>query len=255
MGYSYTELIAFFLVLTRVSVFLTLWPVLGTPNVPMYAKVLLSVLISMIIFPMIVWKQIFAEIQTEQLIVLIVREAMIAASLAFIAKCLFYIVEVCGQSVSMAIGLSNAQMMNPLAGNSSNVIEQFYYMMLALFFLSINGHHYFVAALIKSFEIVPLSLEFIDLMNVAFLTGLIKEVFLVGVQLSAPVMISILVLNIAMGLVGRAVPQINVLITSIPVSILFGLAVMMVSLPAVMIAFKGFLNTDLALIFKLLKEM
>ena len=127
-------------------------------------------------------------------------------------------------------------------------------MLISLLFLAINGHHLFLGAVVKSFELVPLSDSLIELSGFQSMGDVVHTIMAIGVKLAAPVMISVMLMNVVMGIIGRAVPQINVLITALPLNILVGFLVMIVSLPIVFNQVEGLVDFSAATVFQILKS-
>jgi flagellar biosynthetic protein FliR len=249
------EILAFLLVLVRVSVFFALWPVFGVFAVPAYAKILTSLLVSILLFPTIVWQGLTESLASNMIIVMVIREVFIGLILVYISRLLFFAVNICGQLVSLSIGLSSSEMYNQALDSRASSIEQFQMMIATLVFLAWSGHHIFLTAMVESFTIIPLSVEFINLVKPETMAVLVQQIMTVGIQLSAPVMAAIFFMNIALGLVGRAVPQINILITSLSANIILGLFILLISLPAFIYGFKHFVNTSGVNLFAVLKEI
>ena len=160
-----------------------------------------------------------------------------------------------GHLISVTIGLAQGQLYNPQLGQQTNPFEQFYLLVGSLFFLMIQGHHLFLAGFAMSFQEAPVA------SMVHFGSGLkaILPFFLglltVCVQIAAPVLVTILFLNISMGIIGRAVPQINVLITSLPMNILAGLVIVLISLPLALSFLDHFHVQVAEQIFGFIKEL
>jgi flagellar biosynthetic protein FliR len=135
------------------------------------------------------------------------------------------------------------------------VVEEFELMLGGLFFLAFNGHHLFLQGLAESFHFVPIAKTSIQFVTLRDLSMIAQEIISFGIKLSAPVMGAILITNVAMGIVGRAVPQINVLVMSWPVNIMLGLMILFVSLPLFMLMLKENLNWNAETLFMLLKHL
>ena len=233
------EILVFGLALIRVSSFLMSWPVFSQISVPNPTKVLLSVVVTFCVFSTIPREGVPTAALESSLIWLSGRELLIGLLMGFSSRMLFYAIEVGGHIVATSIGFANATVFNPASGASSTVLERFYLALLSLLLLALNVHHFFLSTLVESFHAVPIQTLGIDLaaLNAEGGSGLmLQTVMISGLQIAAPVMVLIFTLNIVMGIVGRAVPQINVLITSIPVNILAGLAVLIMTLPALIVS-------------------
>lgn len=253
--YNETELLAFILVLVRVGTFIGLWPVLGGNNFPANVKLLLSLMLSLVLFPGIGWQQISVDIQSNVIVWLVAREIAVGLVMVFISKLMFQAVSVAGEIISISMGLSSAQAFNPVSGTQSSVISQFQLMLVSVFFLSFNGHHLFITGLTQSFELVPLGSMPLDLIHGATLAKHLQLVAEIGLKLSGPVLASLFVMNIAMAIVGRTVPQLNILITSFPINIMIGFLVLIVTIPAFLYGFRSGIDIVMTDFFSVLKSM
>ncbi|MCB0347225.1 MAG: flagellar biosynthetic protein FliR [Bdellovibrionales bacterium] len=249
------EMLAFLLVLVRVSVFFAMWPVFGVFAVPAFAKILTSLLVSILLFPTVAWKELGETLSSNMIIIMVVREVFVGLILVYIGRLLFFAVNICGQLVSMSLGLSSSEIYNPTMDSRASSIEQFQMMIASLVFLAWSGHHIFIKAMTESFTIIPLSSTFINSVSPETIANLVQQVMTVGIQLSGPVMAAIFFMNVALGLVGRAVPQINILITSLSANIAMGLLIVLISIPAFIFGFKYFVNVSGINLFAVLKTI
>jgi flagellar biosynthesis protein FliR len=253
--FSQNEILIFLLIIARVSAFLVTWPILSQAQVPRHTKLLLSLLLALMIMPSVDWKALDPRNLEDMFFFLIIKEAFIGIIMGFMAKIFFYTIEACGHIVSDSLGLTSAQVLNPTSENRSSVIEQFYLVLVTVFFLMINGHHYFLSAMFESFKIVPVTKLSVSLHFLQNGGEYLQMVVVMGLKFAAPVFASLFAMNIAMGVIVRAVPQMNVLITGISVNILFGLFVMFISLPMMISGMPEFFETVLSKMFDLLKGL
>jgi flagellar biosynthetic protein FliR len=249
------QIIAFALVMLRILAFVVSWPVFGVSTVPVPVKVLLSVVLAMIVFPTVSFQNIDLIKIDDQLIFLAVRELFLGLAMGFLMRMFFFAVTIAGDVISISTGLSAAQIFNPAMGTQSNVIEQFEMMIATLFFLAINGHHIFIQGMVDSFHIAPVASIAVKSASFSGITLIVQDVFLAGLRISAPILVAIFLTNIAMGIIGRAVPQINVLVTSMPVTLLLGLAVLIVTTPLFFGEMSGLLNLMAERFFQFVKVM
>lgn len=249
------EAITFLVILARMSAFLVAWPVLGSVNVPASVKVLLSVLLTMILFPML--KSSFnVQIETWQSLLFYVgKEVLIGLMLAFVSSLFFFVIAIASDVIGLAMGISSAKMFNPTMSMAMTPLDHFYYIFAALLFLILNFHHVFLTGLVHSYDVIPPSQWGLNLDNFAQLALFGQQILSIGLQLAAPVLVSILLINITLAIVGRAVPQINVLITSLPVNILVGLLVLIASVPFLMSHLGDTLNIFAETFFNFLKTV
>ena len=229
--FSELEVLAFALVMIRVSSFMVSWPVFGTSNVPISVKILVSLSISLMLLPVIGWKTMNAAVISDQIVWLAIKEGCIGVMMGFLCRMFFFAVSIGGQLIGTSMGLANAQLFNPALGGSGTPVEQFQIALATLFFLGINGHHVFLTGLAESFQIIPVTKATINVQSFVHFGEIVQEIIIIGIKISAPVLIALFFINVAMGIIGRAVPQVNVLVTGMPVNILVGLVILIVSIP------------------------
>ncbi len=225
------QIMAFVLVFFRCLGFFLSWPLFSGSQVPAPLKALISLLMAFICFSLIEPDTYPKVIQYQTLIALAIKEMVMGLAMGFLCSLIFQTVSIAGELISMAMGLSAAQIFNPSMNMQQSSVNQLYFFLAAFLFLAIQGHHYFITGLAKSFEMIPLSVLIPRLSSLGEFALLGQTILEVALLLSAPVLVSILLVNFSLGIMGRAVPQINVLITSLPVNALVGLAVLMISLP------------------------
>ncbi len=249
------QIIAFALVLLRVIAMVVAWPIFGTNSVPVHTKILLSITFSVLLFPTIKFNNINLINMGDELIFLAAREIMVGLALGFLMRMFFFAVSIAGEVISVTSGLSSAQLYNPAMGTHGNVIEQFEVMLASIFFLAMNGHHIFLSGLAQSFDFAPVADIAIKTNAFGGIGGMVQEVFLMGLRISTPVMIAVFLANVAMGIIGRAVPQINVLVTSMQVTLLLGSAVLFVTVPLFINELSGMMDIMSSRLFEFMKVM
>lgn len=247
------QIIGFALVFLRIIAFVVAWPIFGSSTVPVSVKVLLGLVLSVLIYPLVSFTNVDLIKIDDQILFLSIRELAVGLCLGFLMRMFFFAISIAGEVISVSTGLGSAQVFNPAMGSQTNVIEQFQSLIATLFFLAIDGHHLFIQGLAQSFELAPVAAIGIKTAAFTSMDIWIQDVFLAGLKLSAPVLVAILMANLAMGVLGRAVPQINVLVTSMPVTFLLGVAVMIVTTPLFVAEMDGLLNLMAERFFQFMK--
>ncbi|MEY4615651.1 MAG: flagellar biosynthetic protein FliR [Pseudomonadota bacterium] len=230
--WSEIEMLLFILAFLRITALITSFPIFGVQSVPNSTKVLLSLILATVMFPSV--KTInsgFLHDLNSGFLWLAAREVMIGLILGSIARFYFMAINIAGQITSNAMGLSAAQMFNPLMGTQSNILEQFQVTLAMLLFLGFNGHHLLLMAMHESFRLIPMSFDMIKWEGVKTVAAMGSDILVLGLKISAPVLVAMFLTQVAMGVIGRVVPQINVLVTSLHLSIIIGLFVIFVTLP------------------------
>lgn len=248
-------MIVFGLILLRMIAFVISSAVLGSPNISAPLKLLLSIVLCVLIYPTVHVVPADLASVTDNLILLSARELMIGVTLGFLTRLFFFTIGMTGELVSISIGLGAAQIFNPLMGNNSNTIEQFYNTLATLIFFAINGHHLLISGIAQSYELIPLAQMKLSVGPYAEIATFAQDMMLMGIKMCAPILAAILVTNLAMGVLGKAVPQINVLVTSLPVTLMLGFVLMFLCIPLIVVEMNGVLDithTKLMLVMKAL---
>lgn len=247
------QIIAFTLVFLRCLGFFLSWPLFSSQNFPTPLKVLLSLLVALICFAVIDSKAYPSVTHYQALIILAVKEMLIGFAMGFLTNLIFHSVSVAGELISVSMGLSAAQVFNPSLSIQASAVNQLYFLLTAFLFLGIRGHHLFIMGLVESFQLIPLSVLFPQVNPLVEFSLLGQKVLEIGLLLSAPVLVAILLVNFCLGIMGRAVPQINVLITSLPVNALVGLMVLISILPFFVDAVKSEISDMSEVVFAFMR--
>ena len=219
----------FFLVLTRVLAILVQAPIFGNQSIPSLVKLGLGFGISILIVP---WKPLPAETQAIPLLTFgfaVLQELIIGVLAGFAVSLIFAAFQIAGSVMDMVSGFSAAQIFNPAFGETGALMDQFYMMVAMLFFLLINGHHYLLAGVKRTFDLIPVMspLPSIPPERIMYYTnGFIAS----GVQMALPILVALFFTDITMGLLAKVAPQINVFFLGLPVKIWVALVSVSLSL-------------------------
>lgn len=237
-----TQVIIFGLIFLRMIAFVVSSVIFGSGNVSVPVKILLAVVFSMVVFPSAKMLDLTSAQLSEDLVLLAARETAIGLSLGFLTRLFFFTVGMTGELVSVSIGLGQAQIFNPMLGNNSNTVEQFYNTLATLIFFAVNGHHMLLHGIAQSFELIPLAQLKFNLGPFAEMATFAQDMMVMAIKMCAPILGAVLVTNIAMGILGRAVPQINVLVTTAPVTLMLGFALMFICIPLLVMEMNGIVD-------------
>ena len=228
---SPAQIEAFILVLLRVSAIIVLMPVFGDQTVPARIKAAISLVISFLIFPVLSLPPLPA---TDNLILTLVRmggEIFVGAAIGFSARIIFAAVQMAGELIGMQMGVSIANIIDPITSTQVSIIAEFLYLVALLVFLTIDAHHIFLSAMSESYRLVPM-------LGVHPGAGLAREmllmtqyIFVTGIKIAAPVMAVLMFVNVGLGIVARTVPQVNVFIVGFPLQMLMGFIFLGLSIP------------------------
>lgn len=252
---SEVQILVFALVLLRMLGFIFSAAVFSNPvfNVPV--RVLFCLVLAMLVFPVIKTDAAAAKGFTDSLPFLAAREVLIGLIMGFLTRLFFFAVSMTGDLISVSLGLSSAQLYNPMMGSQGGVLENFHVILGSMFFLIINGHHMLISALVQSFDLLPVAAATLKTGGLGEIALFGQDLMVLTIKMSAPILVSILLANLAMGILGRAIPQMNVLVTSFPVTILLGFGVMFVCMPLFVTEMNGLVDVTAVKLLQVLKAL
>lgn len=243
-------------VLVRVSLIFAFLPILGEDFTPPRVRVLIAAGLTVCLIPVVPVDAGALPETTGQLLVMMIPEFLLGLLMGLTARLVFSAVQFAGQFAGEQIGFGIANVIDPTNSQQISITAQLYFLFSLLMFLALNGHHILIRALVRSFEIVPLFSLHISSELVDFMNGQVLQMFAVAAMIAAPVVAAMLLSNLALGLVCKAVPQINIFIESFPIHIGLGLLVLGLtfgSLGALLATRFTRLDQDLNTLLQLLK--
>ncbi|MBO9668427.1 MAG: flagellar biosynthetic protein FliR [Bdellovibrio sp.] len=249
------QILLFALILLRMMAFIVSSAFFGSNLVHTPVKILLSITMSVLLFPVVKIGNVDYLTISNEIIGLAVRELIVGLSLGFLTRLFFFVVSMVGDLTAMSVGLGAGQMFNPLLGTQGNAMESFYSTLGTLVFLAINGHHILIRAIAESYTLVPVSSLSLNVGPFAEMAMFGQTAMILTIKMCAPVLATILLVNLAMGILGRAVPQINVLVTSMPVTIMLGMTVVFICLPLMVMEMNGLVEITASNLFQVMKHL
>lgn len=231
----------FLLVLVRASAIFLIAPVLGNANVPARVKIGLSALLALILTPLLLNSPIHGDLESVWgILPCVFSELLLGLLIGFLAQLFFVTVQFAGQIVGLQMGFGMASVFDPQSGGQLSVVAQFYLLLGVLVFLLLDGHHWLLVALEKSFKSIPLGSFRFDARALETLLNASNELFWVALMMMAPVLGVLMLSELAMAIVARILPQMNVFVASFPIKIGLGILTMALSFPLLV----GFLASE-----------
>jgi flagellar biosynthetic protein FliR len=225
-----TPVLRFGLLLVRPGMVVMTAPALGGLYVPPHVKVGLTVLIAFGLLPAV---QVPATGSDVGLSMMIVRELAIGMSLALVTRALLVAAEFAGHLSGFQIGFSYGATVDPSTGVRNSMLASLYGLLATITFLGVDGHHALLRALAESFVRLPIGAGHLNDSLLTSVGQIFALVFTVGVRLAAPVVIVLLLVELAIGLISRTAPALSAMVIGYPLRIVIGLAVMAAALGTV----------------------
>ena len=220
---------AFLFPLARILALLAAAPPFNTPGLTTRVRQMLGLAIAMAVVPAL---PAMPDVEPASGMGLLVfaQQLLTGFAIGFTLRLVFNAVDMAGAMIGYQMGLGFATSYDPQNASQSPVVSEFIGILALLSFLSINGHLMVLATLVQSFSLIPVgagSLAAASWLNIAHAGGVI---FTSGVFLALPIVIALLITNIALGVLGRVAPQLNIIAIGFPVTLILGFAAMMVCL-------------------------
>lgn len=223
---------SFLLVLLRVSVLLLFLPLWDSQMIPVQIKVYSVLVISLMLTPVVLGAlPPFPSSIWEGGRVLI-TEFLLGLTLSLTVRFLFAGIRMAGQLVGVQMGFGMVTLIDPQSEGQGSLLSGFMYLAALVLFLVVNGHHLLLRALVKSFLLVPVGFHSPNFASLPqTIIGLGGQMFIMAVKLLAPIMVVLFLIQVALGLVAKTVPQVQVLFVSFPLTIGLGLLFLAALLP------------------------
>ncbi len=234
LAIPFGEFPAFMLVLTRVAAIIGTMPLLGDASVPRQVKIAIALLLAAMLYPSV--NGYFIGGLPDNLLAwlpAIFMEVVFGGIIGYTVRLIAVAFEFAGEIMGYMLGLTLAQAVDPQTQTPVPLIGQFLTVLNFLILLALDAHHTILQALVTSFSVLPpmaihLSASFADLM-----ITLVFGLFTTGLKIAAPVVAAILLANVGMGVISRAVPQMHVMMVAMPMTVALGFLALGVSLPYV----------------------
>ncbi len=229
---GHNQLAGFVLVLARVGPLFLLAPPFSSRMIPPRARGIIAVAIAIGLAPIALGGQ---NVPNDLLEIagLVVKEALVGLGFAFALACLFAAFSTAGSILDTTIGFSFGSLVDPVTNLQAGQMTQLYAMVAVAVFIAIGGEAWVIQGLARTYELVPLlatpSLSAMVAGAVAAFAGILTA----ALEVAAPVILALLLTDVAFGVVSRVVPQLNVFAVGFPTKIVVGLLVVGVSLPFV----------------------
>lgn len=248
-----TSLLKYLLILFRCLGFMLITPVFGRREIPVQAKIGLAALLSIIIYPFV--PDISFSSNLWILAASILKEFMTGITMGYGVFLLFSSLYLAGEIIDMEMGFGIVNVLDVQSNTQVPLMGNYFYILTILLFLTANGHHVLISAILKSYDMMPLG-------EAVFQEGLLnniianfKDMFFLGIKVALPVVSIIFLTDLALGIIARTVPQMNVFMVGLPIKITVGFISMIMVFPMFFIIIDAIYNGSYEKILITIKEM
>jgi flagellar biosynthetic protein FliR len=220
-------------ILTRVGMIVAMLPIFGEAFTPAKIRVMIVLALTACLLPTVPVDTAAMPGSVGALALALLPEFMLGMAIGLTVRLVFAAVQLAGQMAGEQMGFALANVVDPSNSQQISITAQAYYLFALLFFLAMNGHHILIGALVRSFDAVPLFTVHVSGPLVEFFVAQIGHAFVIAVMIAAPIVVAMLLSNLALGLISKAVPQINIFIESFSIHIFLGFLLMGLTFSAV----------------------
>lgn len=225
---------AFLLIVVRVTSFFLMLPLFSYRTIPTTFKVGLGFFLSLIMF----WGMEVPVLTIDtSYYFLILKEAMVGLLIGFVAYMLFAAIQIAGGFIDFQMGFAIANVIDPQTGTQSPLTGQYLTIIAMFFLLASNGHHLLLDGIFYSYQYIPMDQAWIHFGNGDFAEFLLKTfslMFAIAFQMSIPIVGSIFLVDVGLGIVARTVPQLNIFVVGVPIKLIAGLIILFIVMGVLM---------------------
>ncbi|MEW6723388.1 MAG: flagellar biosynthetic protein FliR [Bacillota bacterium] len=220
----------FFLVFLRIAGVFVGAPVIGSRYLAPQAKVALALAVALLVLPAASEPPGGLPASLLPYLLIGLKEIAVGLVIGWAAHLVFSAVQVAGQMLDMEMGFGMVNVIDPQFGIQLPLIGNFQYILAIMIFLATNGHHFLLAALVDSARSLPVGAALLGNLPGA-MVAMVAAMFVNAIKLAAPVLGTLFLTNVCLGLLARAVPQLNVFVIGLPLKLAVGAAALVVAMP------------------------
>ncbi len=205
-------------------------PIFGARTVSVQSRILLSIALAWLVLPLLPEMPAIDPLSAQGFLVTL-HQIIIGISMGFVMHLVFGATVLMGQTLGMSMGLGFASAIDPQNGVQVPVVSQFFLILATLIFLTMNGHIVLISLLLDSFQTYPIGLDGWPPDAPMTIALWASRMFASALLMALPVMTTVLLINLALGVVTRASPQLNIFAIGFPIAIMVGVSMMFLVLP------------------------
>jgi len=222
----------FTLILTRVSGLLMTAPVYGTPDIPLQVRALFAFALALLVVPT-QWSVSPPDpANLVEYLVLVGSELVVGLALGLGITVLLSGIELAGRLIDQVSGMLIAEIFDPVQGDNSSILSRLIFLTTVAVYVVIGGHRMAMAGVLDTFQAIPPGSAAAPTHMADTLVTLVSQSFALGIRAAAPVVVSLLLANLVLGLIARALPQLNLFVLGFGLNVLLALGILGVSLGA-----------------------
>ncbi|MFC7685404.1 flagellar biosynthetic protein FliR [Ureibacillus sp. GCM10028918] len=224
------EISVLLLIIVRVSAFFVSVPFFSYSRIPPQLRIALSVIFAWMMYYTFDIEAIPID---GNYILLVLKEAIVGVSIGLVAYMIMTAVQIAGGFIDFEMGFAMANVIDPQTGTQTPLMGQFFNFLILFVLLAINGHHLILDGIYYSYQFLPIDQvfpNFGDDNTIEFVIKTFSSVFVIAFQMSAPVVATLFLVTMALGITAKTVPQLNIFVVGFPIKIAVGFLVLIISM-------------------------
>lgn len=244
-----------FLIFARLTAFIFLVPFFSIRGTPNLVKIGFGVIFAALLLPGI--NQVVVPVDLLQYSLLVIKEVLVGLVLGYVTMLTFAAIRITGELIDIQIGFAMATVFDPQNQSRITLMGQFLFLFQILLFMAVDGHHSLLMAFSYSYSLIPvMAAGSFKITVVSAIIQLFIQVFSLGIRIATPFIVVFLICDIALGIIARTVPQLNVFILSFPIKTGIGIITMIAVIPLLTVVVNNIfrqMESDLGLIMGLMR--
>lgn len=228
---DFVNLTSIFLIFMRVLGFFMVVPMFGRKSVPFVSKIGLSLFLTIILYNIMGNFNYVGTFNMYQYFYTVFKEIILGIILGFISFIVFGAIYIAGQLIDMQMGFGIVNVIDPVNSIQVPITSNFYNIFMMVVLFSFKGHYLLIQALFDSYEYIPLGGANFHELLIDDIIRILGNIFVIGFKIAAPVTATVLVADIALGVLSKAIPQFNVFIVGMPLKIALSITIILLSAP------------------------
>lgn len=224
----------FLFVLVRMSALFIISPIFGRKNMPQIFKIGFSCLTALILVNVVSLPMNINTNSIYDFTMVIIKEFVAGLIIGYIGYLVLTAIYLAGQMIDTQIGLGIVSVIDPTSNMQVPVTANFYYTLAMVLFLTMNGHHMLISAVTDSYKVIPIGAMVYDKLVLDQIVQLMITIFIIAFKIAAPIIAVALICDVALGILSRTMPQMNIFFVGMPLKIFIGFATIMITIPAFM---------------------
>lgn len=239
---NYEQLAAFLLLFTRVSTFLAAGPLFWLPDIPRPAKAGFAFVVAVLLFPVVKFPTLAFPGGLLGFGLALAQEACVGLLLGFVGSLVFHSLTIAGQLMDIQMGFFMSYILDPTTGMQATIMSRFLFLLGMVLFFILDGHHVILAGLVRSYDLVPMLTATLKGVTALSVIRIFARMVALGVQIAAPVIAVVLIIDVCLGVLGRTAPEMNIFMLGFPVKIGLGIFILSIMVPLMGVVFRSLIN-------------